>query len=176
MQCLTFSPFNIPRDQIWPWQKWVKVNLGWSPFEEISVVIISLIYIWHYISSFKAINSVILIKKMFYGFYHIWARRSCCSCDHDHLNKCTEVLIIVRMLLSKLNWSLAQMFQRESCLKMWQTFNLSDLWSGHSDWPWSLAFTRGDEAHAPTFISQTTHCFPMEKIGIQFKHDHQRST
>ena len=35
MQCLTFSKFNIPRDQIWPWQKWVKVNIG-SPFEEFS--------------------------------------------------------------------------------------------------------------------------------------------
>ena len=29
-----FSPFNIPREQIWPWQKWVKVNIG-SSFEEI---------------------------------------------------------------------------------------------------------------------------------------------
>ena len=33
MQCITFSPFNSPRDQIWPWQKWGKVNLG-SPFEK----------------------------------------------------------------------------------------------------------------------------------------------
>ena len=40
-----------------------------------------------YISSFVKIGPPVLEKKIFEGFYHIWARRPSWSCDPDAANK-----------------------------------------------------------------------------------------
>ena len=37
--------------------------------------------------SFKIIGFLVLQKKIFKGFYHIWALRPSWSCDLDHLYK-----------------------------------------------------------------------------------------
>ena len=40
-----------------------------------------------YIASHKVIGPLVLEKKIFKGFYHIWAWRPSCSCDPDPMNK-----------------------------------------------------------------------------------------
>ena len=40
-----------------------------------------------FIPSFRKIGLPVLEKKIFEGFYHIWAWRPSWSCDQDHVNK-----------------------------------------------------------------------------------------
>ena len=67
-------------------------------------------------TQFKDRHSV-LEKRIFKGFYHIWAWRKSWSCDLDHLYKLSfplpkEALHEVLLLLAK--W-----FQRRRRLKLW---------------------------------------------------------
>ena len=77
MQYITFYPFNIPRDQIWPWQKWVMVNIqstdatylflpymGWGPcwscdydhLNKSQILILSGCCVWNLIEIGQAVS------------------------------------------------------------------------------------------------------------------------
>ena len=56
-----------------PGSSFVQTMMGWSP--------------GCYIPSFMKIGPLVLEKKIFKGFYHIWAWRPSWSCDLDHLYK-----------------------------------------------------------------------------------------
>ena len=60
-----------------------------------------------YIPSHKVIGPLVLEKKIFEGFYRIWAWRPSCSCDPDPTNKLlfphsTEALIGQKILEKKI--------------------------------------------------------------------------
>ena len=69
-----------------------------------------------YITSFVEIGSPVL-EKIFYGFYHIWARRPFWSCDLDHLYKLSFPL--PKDAPHEVWLRLAQRFQRRRSLKLW---------------------------------------------------------
>ena len=63
-----------------------------------------------YITSFVENGPPVPEKKIFYGFYHIWAWRPSWSCDLDHLYKCSfplpkdaphEVLALIGPVVSE---------------------------------------------------------------------------
>ena len=66
--------------------------------------------------SFKIIGLLVLEKKIFKGFYHIWAWRPSWSCDLYHLYKLSFPLLKED---SHEIWAgLAIWFQRRRCLKI----------------------------------------------------------
>ena len=66
--------------------------------------------------SFKIIGLLVLEKKIFKGFYHIWAWRPSWSCDLDHLYKLSFPL--PKETPHKIWLSLAKRFQRRRCLNI----------------------------------------------------------
>ena len=67
------------------------------------------------IPSFKVIGSLVPKKKIFYGFYYIWAWRPSWSCDTDHLNKLSFPHLMktpYEIWLQSAQW-----FLRRRCLK-----------------------------------------------------------
>ena len=72
-----------------------------------------------YIPSFVEIDPPVPEKKIFYGFYHIWAWRPSWSCDHDYLYKLSFPLPTDAPREVWL-W-LVKHFQRRRSLKLWTT-------------------------------------------------------
>ena len=66
--------------------------------------------------SFKIIGLLVLEKKIFKGFYHIWAWRPSWSCDLDLLYKLSSPL--PKEAPHKIWLSLAERFQRRRCLNI----------------------------------------------------------
>ena len=66
--------------------------------------------------SFKIIGLLVLEKKIFKGFYHIWAWRPSWSCDLDHLYKLSFPL--PKEAPHKIWLWLAKRFQRRRCLNI----------------------------------------------------------
>ena len=66
--------------------------------------------------SFKIIGLLVLEKKIFKGFYHIWAWRPSWSCDLDHLYKLSFPL--PKEAPHKIWLWLAKRIQRRSCLNI----------------------------------------------------------
>ena len=72
-----------------------------------------------YIPCFVEIGPQVPEKKIFEGFYHIWAWRPSWSCDPDAANKLSFPL--PKEALHKIWLWLAKRFQRRRCLKLWTT-------------------------------------------------------
>ena len=68
--------------------------------------------------SFKIIGLLVLEKKIFKGFYHIWAWRPSWPCDLDHLYKLSFPL--------PKEAPLAKRFQRRRCLNIVDNDNDND--------------------------------------------------
>ena len=66
--------------------------------------------------SFKIIGLLVLEKKIFEGFYHIWILRPSWSCDLDHL--CKFLFPLPKEAPHKIWLSLAKRFQRRRCLNI----------------------------------------------------------
>ena len=67
-----------------------------------------------YIPSFVEISPLVLEKKIFEGFYHIWAWRPSWSCDPDAANKISFPL--PKEAPHKIWLSLAKRFRRRSLI------------------------------------------------------------
>ena len=82
IQCFTFFPYKIIRDQIWPWgqidQNQPRV-LSWTNFVVLEHPMLHAKFQGHRPFGFG--------EEDFYGFYHKWAWRPSWSCDQDRLNK-----------------------------------------------------------------------------------------
>ena len=72
-----------------------------------------------YIPSFVKIRPPVLEKKIFEGFYHIWAWRPSWSCDPDAANKISFPL--PKEAPHKIWLLSAQRFRRRRCLKLFTT-------------------------------------------------------
>ena len=74
--------------------------------------------------SLKIIGLLVLEKKIFKGFYHIWAWRPSWSCDLDLLYKLSFPL--PKEAPHKIWLSLAKRFQRRRCLNIVDDDNDND--------------------------------------------------
>ena len=81
IHCFTFFPYKSIRDQIWPCRK---IGQG----QPRVIIWANLVVLKHpIIPNFKVIGLSVMEKKIFLGFYHIWAWRPSWSCDQDRLSK-----------------------------------------------------------------------------------------
>ena len=111
----TFFPYKSIRDQIWPCRK---IGQG-QPRVIIYINFVELEWVLSpkcYMPSFKIIGFLVLEKKIFMCFYHIWAWRPSWSCDLDHLYKLSFLLLKEAPHTIWL-W-LAKRFQRRRCLNI----------------------------------------------------------
>ena len=105
-----FFPYKCIRKQTWPCRKKVKCQC-------MTIILATLV---DPLQTFKPKASSVLEKKIFKGFYHIWAWGPFWSMNCDHFS---NLLFPLPKEAPYEIWAkLAQRLQRRSCLKFWTFF------------------------------------------------------
>ena len=79
--CINFHQCRSIRKQIWPCHK------NGHGHGQPNVIILTNLVVHMYLSTRCCIPRFLVPKKMFEGFYHIWAWKPSWSCDQEHLKK-----------------------------------------------------------------------------------------
>ena len=110
-----FFPYKCIRKQTWPCRKKVKCQC-------MTIILATLVDPcpqW-FMQRFSPKASSVLEKKIFKGFYHIWAWRPSWLTNRDHFSK--FLFPLSKEAPYKIWAKLAQRLQRRSCLKFWTFF------------------------------------------------------
>ena len=110
-----FFPYKCIRKQTWPCRKKVKCQCMTIILATLVDPLSPMIY-----AKIQPQSTSVLEKKIFKGFYHIWAWRPPWSTNHDHFS---NLLFPLSKEAPYEIWAkLAQRLQMRSCLKFWTFF------------------------------------------------------
>ena len=122
-----FFPYKCIRKQTWPCCKKVKCQY-------MTIILATLVDPcpqW-FMQTFSPKASSVLEKKIFKGFYHIWAWRPSWSTNCDHFRN--RLFPLPKEAPYEIWAKLSQRLQRRSCLKFWTFFPYKCI--GKQNWPY----------------------------------------
>ena len=112
---MLWGSYKCTGKQTWPCHKKVKCQRT-----TIFLAILVDLFPWWFVHRFSPKASSVLEKKIFKGFYHIWAWRPSWSMNRDHFSNLSFPWL--KKAQYEIWANLAQWLQRRSNLKFWTLF------------------------------------------------------